>query len=114
MTSCMKTGIISAVLFIAVTAIFAADIPYHIDKHTMEIRLFPDQKKAEITDILTFSAPQSLQQLSFMINKEAAIADVKYAGEFLDYTLDKKSKLNFFLTEADSAFRDEYERAAEL
>jgi aminopeptidase N len=114
MTSCMKTGILSAMLFMTITAVFASNIPYQIDKHAMEIRIFPDQKKAEITDTLTFSALQSLQQLSFMINKEATVTGVKYAGESLEYTLDKKSKLNFFLTEADSAFRDEYERAGEL
>ncbi len=110
----MKTVIILSLLFLIVTADFSADIPYSIDRHTIRVRIHPDQKRAEMTDAVEFSATEPLKEISFLINKDVRVSEVKSDGKSLKFQLDKESDLNFFLDEGNSSFRKEYDRAGEL
>ncbi|MBN2364959.1 MAG: M1 family peptidase [Calditrichaeota bacterium] len=85
-----------------------------MEKQTLQIQLYPSRSTALIESKIKLSSIEPVRELRFLLNKNVREISVKKSGESLKFQFLRDTDLNFFLSEKDSAYKNEYNLAGEL
>ncbi len=92
----------------------ATDIPYRIEKQSINVVIDPALSSVHITTDITFSAVTPVQKIAFLINKAAQVSRIEFKGKKVPYQMNQDWNLLKFFQRVDTALQKEYQLAAEI
>jgi hypothetical protein len=85
-----------------------------IEKQTIQIEIQPEEHLAKVEVNLQFKAPEKMEFITFLINKNVDNLSISHLDKELNYSLNQDFNRSHYIGESDTTDTEELESAAEV